>query len=73
MLTDMLQQAGFKGTFVKPDPRGPEYGHFEAERLDDNRIRVTYYPSADRIKRGFRYAMTFDTQFSFKNWACEAT
>lgn len=69
-----FQEAGFGGQWLKPDPRGCEYGTYEAKRLGDGCIHVTYHPSVIYgPERAYKFTMVFHTDLSFKNWARQFT
>lgn len=68
-----FQEARFKGQWLKTDPRGGEYGMYEAKRLGDGCIHVTYHPSALYDEQAYKFAMVFHTDQSFKNWARQFT
>jgi len=76
LMTHVFREAGFVDTYIKPDPRGKEYGYFEAKTTPDDKIKVVYQPSKYYIQanpRGFKYCMLFESQLAFKNWARECT
>lgn len=68
----VLSEAGFKRPppprFIKPDPRGTDYGFFEVEfRSDSNFVGYLVRHTIDR------YTMQFTTDNDFRNWAKACT
>lgn len=66
-IEDVFIEAGFKQVFTKPDPRGADYGYFEAElgSLPGTAVEVNHcYPDGSVM-----YRMLFDTRKHFKAWA----
>ena len=74
--TRTMLECGFSPpivAFKKNDPRGSEYGYFQAsicsEDKDDRRIRVVKQSDTDMVV----WACIFDDQISFANWAKDYT
>lgn len=70
---EALLYAGFAPPttkYTKTDPRGPEYGQFDAyPDSNENSIRVVFRSRA----RSVYWACTFDNLHSFVAWAEEHT